>query len=104
MLNVGQLTTLSRLERDGLIEGADDDRTTYHLTAAGAALVDEWYESPVVVDGPPRHELATKVLIAIAAEHVDITALLQRRRSAAIGQLQESTRQKAHTDVDRELP
>lgn len=62
------------------------------------------YESPVVVDGPPRDELATKVLIAVAAEHVDITALLQRQRTAAIGQLQEYTRQKAHTDVDRDLP
>lgn len=107
LLNVGQVyTTLNRLERDGLIEatGAEGDRTTYRLTPAGAAQVDEWFDSPVVVDGPPRDELATKVLIAVAAEHVDVTALLQRQRTAAVTQLQEYTRQKAHTDPERELP
>lgn len=111
LLNVGQVyTTLHRLERDGLIEddGApgegEGERTTYRLTPAGAALVEQWYESPVVTDGPPRDELATKVLIAVAAEHVDITALLQHQRTAAVSQLQEYTRQKAHTDPDRELP
>ena len=112
VLNIGQVyTTLARLERDGLIAPADGevsdpdtDRLTYALTERGRALLDEWFDRPVVVDAPPRDELAMKVLIAVAAEDVDVTALLQRQRTAAVEQLQAYTRQKAHADPDTELP
>lgn len=111
VLNIGQVyTTLSRLERDGLIASAGDpaaadtDRLPYALTDRGRALLDEWFTEPVVVEAPPRDELAMKVLIAVAAEDVDVTALLQRQRTAAVEQLQAYTRQKAHADPDTELP
>lgn len=107
LLNVGQVyTTLQRLERDGLVasDDAGDDRTAYRLTPAGREVLDGWYREPVVVEAPPRDELAIKVLIAVAAEDVDVTDLLQRQRSAAVRQLQEYTRQKSHADPDAELP
>lgn len=107
LLNVGQVyTTLQRLERDGLVVAVPgaEDRTAYRLTEAGRTLLTDWYDTPVVVESPPRDELAIKVLIAIAAEHVDVTSLLQRQRRAAVEQLQEYTRQKTHADPDEDLP
>ena len=107
MLNVGQVyTTLGRLERDGLIAPIDPDAdpVAYELTNDGHALLDEWFETPIVVESPPRDELAIKVLIAVAAEAVDVTDLLQRQRTAAVEQLQAYTKQKTQTDPDTELP
>jgi len=107
MLNVGQVyTTLQRLERDGLVEavGEADDRRIYRITAAGHEVVHGWYAEPVVAEAPPRDELAIKVLLAVAAEEVDVTAVLQRQRTATLEQLQEYTRLKRQADPDAELP
>ena len=107
-LNIGQVyTTLQRLERDGLVEALDSDgegRVRYRLTTAGGVALDAWYAEPIVPDPPPRDELAIKVLLAVAAEHVDVRALLQRQRTATVEQLQDYTRQKATADPDDELP
>ena len=50
-LNVGQVyTTLSRLERDGLVEAVGEDaegRIAYRLTSAGRTEVTQWWTSPV---------------------------------------------------------
>lgn len=107
LLNIGQVyTTLSRLERDGLIAevARDGDRITYRLTAAGRAALDDWYGAPVTSARPPRDELAIKLLLAVAADEVDVAALLQRQRTATVEQLQEYTRQKQLTDPDADLP
>ena len=107
LLNIGQVyTTLQRLERDGLVvlDADDGERQTYRITEEGHAALDAWYDAPVVVDPPPRDELAIKVLLAVAADDVDVTALLQRQRTATVEQLQEYTRQKALADPDDDLP
>jgi DNA-binding PadR family transcriptional regulator len=110
-LNIGQVyTTLQRLERDGLVEAersddaaSESDRTDYRITRAGRAQLDEWFASPVVPEGPPRDELTIKVLLAIAANDVDVTDVLQRQRSATLAQLQAYTRRKAQADPQKEV-
>jgi DNA-binding PadR family transcriptional regulator len=109
LLNIGQVyTTIQRLERDGLVESAgsstpDDDRREYRLTPAGRAELDSWFANPIVADAPARDELTIKVLLAVAAEDVDVTALLQRQRRASIEQLQAYTRRKAKADPARDV-
>lgn len=106
-LNIGQVyTTLSRLERDGLVSplGEDEDgRQRYRITPTGREQLESWFAEPVVSHAPPRDELAIKLLLAIASADVDVTALMGRQRSAAVEQLQHYTRQKAHAAPD-ELP
>lgn len=95
-LNIGQVyTTLDRLERDALVTRADADaegRVTYAITDAGRAQVQEWFAQPVVLNNPPRNELAIKIAIAASMEGVDITTLIQTQRRASIQALQNYTR------------
>ena len=97
-LNIGQVyTTIQRLEREGSSAAApaDDDRREYRITPAGASALGEWFDNPVVPEAPARDELTIKVLLAVAAGDVDVTALLQRQRRASVEQLQAYTRRKA---------
>lgn len=126
LVNVGQVySTLQRLERDGLVVPAgepDDERRVYRITEAGQATLEGWFAEPIVVATPPRDELAIKVLLAVAAEEVapeagrgevaagsgrkrvDVSAVLQRQRTATMEQLQEYTRMKRQADPDEDLP
>src|SRR6185312_9574088 len=104
-LNIGQVyTTIQRLERDGLVESiggeeaTDDDRREYRITAAGHAQLSTWFDNPVVAEAPARDELTIKVLLAVAAGDIDVTALLQRQRRSSVEQLQAYTRRKAKAD------
>jgi DNA-binding PadR family transcriptional regulator len=109
LLNIGQVyTTIQRLERDGLVEAIDpatpdDDRREYRITPTGRAQLDEWFAHPIVPDAPARDELTIKVLLAVAAEDVDVTELLQRQRRASVEQLQAYTRRKAKADPARDV-
>ena len=108
-LNIGQVyTTIQRLERDGLVESIDspskdDDRREYRITPAGRAQLASWFDNPVVAEAPARDELTIKVLLAVAAGDVDVTALLQRQRRASIEQLQAYTRRKAKADPEHDV-
>jgi DNA-binding PadR family transcriptional regulator len=108
-LNIGQVyTTIQRLERDGLVEAmdtpaADDDRREYRITGAGRAQLEAWFDNPVVAEAPARDELTIKVLLAVAAGDVDVTALIQRQRRASVEQLQAYTRRKARADPERDV-
>jgi len=103
-LNIGQVyTTLSRLERDGLVEGGDsndDGQQIYKLTDAGRAEVTEWFGTAVARTQPPRDELAIKVAMAISSPGLDVGAVIQRQRSATMTALQGYTKAKrATTDL-----
>jgi len=109
-LNVGQVyTTIQRLERDGLVEAidgqatADDDRREYRITPAGRDQLATWFDNPVVAEAPARDELTIKVLLAVAAGDVDVTALIQRQRRASVEQLQAYARRKAKADPVRDV-
>ena len=108
-LNIGQVyTTIQRLERDGLVASiestdGDDDRREYRITGTGRTQLASWFENPVVAEAPARDELTIKVLLAVAAGDIDVTALLQRQRRASIEQLQAYTRRKAKADPARDV-
>ena len=98
-LNVGQVyTTLTRLERDGLVEpaGAEDGdgHARYRLTDAGREEVSAWFTTPVSRSQPARDELAIKLAIAVTVPGVDVGTLVQRQRSASMAALQDYTRLK----------
>ena len=110
-LNIGQVyTTLTRLERDGLVEvvghggadetdevadaGTDRQHVSYRATEAGRGEVSEWFATPVPRTQPPRDELAIKLAIAVTLPGVDVGTIIQRQRSATMAALQDYTRLK----------
>jgi DNA-binding PadR family transcriptional regulator len=96
-LNVGQVyTTLSRLERDGLVEAGGTDaegRSLYQLTEAGRVEVKGWFDSPVERTQPQRDELAIKLAVAVAVPSVDVGKVVQQQRNATMQALQGYRRQ-----------
>jgi DNA-binding PadR family transcriptional regulator len=97
-LNVGQVyTTLTRLERDGLVaeSGADGEgHVIYRVTDAGRDEVATWFTTPVERTQPPRDELAIKLALAVTVPGVDVGAVIQQQRSATMAALQDYTRLK----------
>ncbi|MFE4515740.1 PadR family transcriptional regulator [Kitasatospora sp. NPDC056783] len=97
-LNVGQVyTTLSRLERDGLVEAAGEDdegHQFYAVTDAGRAELRNWFDTPVPRTNPPRDELAIKLAMAVTVPGVDVSAVVQGQRRHSIKALQDYTRLK----------
>ena len=105
-LNIGQVyTTLSRLERDGLVEAveSDGDQSTYRITEAGRAGVAEWFASPVARSAPARDELAIKLALAVGSPMADVRQVVQVQRAATMRTMQELTRLKARADADSDL-
>ncbi|MGH3353632.1 MAG: PadR family transcriptional regulator [Nocardioides sp.] len=96
-LNVGQVyTTLSRLERDGLVEAGGTDaegRSLYQLTEAGKVEVKGWFDTPVERAQAQRDELAIKLAVAVAVPSVDVGKVVQQQRSATMRALQGYRRQ-----------
>ena len=106
-LNIGQVyTTLTRLERDGLIVAADADDAAaeghrlYSLTDAGRAEVRSWYDSPVSAAAPPRDEVAIKIALAAATDGVDVARVIQVQRRATMLALQSYTRARERAGSD----
>jgi DNA-binding PadR family transcriptional regulator len=103
-LNVGQVyTTLTRLERDGIVEAtapteaADEGGShgaIYRITDAGRAEVAAWFTTPVARTQPPRDELAIKLALAVTVPGVDVGQVIQQQRSATMAALQDYTRLK----------
>ena len=95
-LNIGQVyTTLTRLERDGLVEGAGADaegHVVYRVTDAGRDEVGAWFTTPVARTQPPRDELAIKLALAVTVPGVDVGAVIQQQRSATMSAMQDYTR------------
>src|SRR3954468_6156314 len=98
-LNIGQVyTTLSRLERDGLVEAvgeAEEGRVAYRITDAGRQEVEKWFDAPVPREGRPRDELAIKLALALTTPGVDVPKAVQIQRTATLRSLQALTRLKA---------
>lgn len=98
-LNVGQVyTTLSRLERDGLVvPGGEDEagHALYEITERGRVELRDWYASPVDRANPPRNELAIKLAMAVGSPDVDVRAVIQAQRMHTIKAMQDYTRLKA---------
>jgi DNA-binding PadR family transcriptional regulator len=103
-LNIGQVySTLERLERDRLVatvehppegNGGDDGRPTggreqkyYAITRAGRDALAEWFEETQGDEPPPRDELLSKVLLALAGGREQALAVVTRQRTALTGAL-----------------
>ncbi|MPZ25651.1 MAG: PadR family transcriptional regulator [Micromonosporaceae bacterium] len=106
-LNIGQVyTTLSRLERDGLVqplpEGEGGQRP-YEITEAGRAEVARWFTTPVARTDRPRDALVIKLALALTAPGVDLPSVVQTQRTATMRTLQEYTRLKTRPAEPAEL-
>ncbi|GGT68834.1 PadR family transcriptional regulator [Streptomyces lateritius] len=97
-LNVGQVyTTLSRLERDGMVtqDGEDEaGHALYSITDSGREELRSWFEKPVDRTSPARDELAIKLAMAVGAPGVDIRAVIQSQRHHTVKAMQDYTRLK----------
>lgn len=96
-LNVGQVyTTLSRLDRDGLVRaaGEDEGRLLYEITDRGREELRRWFATPVVHRDRPRDELVIKLAMAVAAPGVEVPRVVQTQRIATLRELQDLTRLK----------
>ena len=106
-LNIGQVyTTLSRLERDGLVEPLPEGEAgqrPYQITDEGHAELASWFATPSGQAGRPRDELAIKLALAITTPGVDVHAVLQTQRTSTMRTLQEYTRLKASADKPEDL-
>lgn len=107
-LNVGQVyTTLSRLERDGMVEpaGESDDagKMVYRLTDAGRADLAGWFMTPLVSGGRPRDELAIKVALALVTPGVDAGAVVRAQRSETLRHLQELAELRSTADATNDI-
>lgn len=107
-LNVGQVySTLSRLERDGLVTAdasavatGPDAQRVYSITRAGRDEVRAWFTTPVTGDAPPRNELAIKLALAATTPGVDMAAVIQIQRRATMLSLQDFTRARERAGDD----
>ena len=101
-LNIGQVyTTLSRLQRDGLVAEAGrqpDGSVVYRLTEEGREAVEGWWRTSVDRSAPGRDEMAIKLAIAVTAPGVDVPSVIQVQRAENLRALQAFTRAK------REVP
>ena len=97
-LNVGQVyTTLTRLERDGLVaeSGADGEgHVVYGVTEAGRDEVADLVHHAGRPHQPPRDELAIKLALAVTVPGVDVGTVIQQQRTATMSALQDYTRLK----------
>lgn len=102
-LNIGQVyTTLTRLERDGLVRpaGESDGKVRYEITKAGRTEVAGWFDTPVAREDRPRDELAIKLALALTVPGIDVAAVVQHQRAATMTSLQELTRLKRSAKPD----
>jgi len=105
-LNVGQVySTLSRLERDGLVLVAEeaDGQKTYRISDAGRRELQRWFGTPVVREVVPRQELAIKLVFAMRAGPEQVRDVVQHQLVATMGSLQEFTKLKATAEADGDL-
>ncbi|MFC4018047.1 PadR family transcriptional regulator [Micromonospora sp. GCM10011542] len=107
-LNIGQVyTTLSRLERDGLVRPLPESEAgqrPYEITDAGRADLALWFATPISRTDRPRDELAIKLALALTTPGVDVRSVVQTQRSATMRALQELTRLKYASDRPEDLP
>lgn len=105
-LNVGQVySTLSRLERDGLVLVAeeDDGQKVYRISDTGRQELRQWFGTPVVREVAPRQELAIKLVFAMRAGPEQVRDVVQRQLVATTASLQEFTKLKAAAERDGDL-
>jgi DNA-binding PadR family transcriptional regulator len=106
-VNIGQIyTTLSRLERDGLVRAlpeSDGGQRPYEITDAGRGDLATWFATPIGRTNRPRDELSIKLALALTTPGVDVRVVVQTQRAATMLALQEYTRLKARAEQPADL-
>lgn len=105
-LNVGQVySTLSRLERDGLVLASEDDdgQKIYRISDEGRRELQRWYETPVEREVVPRQGLAIKLVFAMRSGPERVRDVVQQQRKVTMASLQEFTRLKVAAGADGDL-
>ncbi|MFQ6100840.1 MAG: PadR family transcriptional regulator [Anaerolineae bacterium] len=111
VINTGQVySTLSRLERDGLVvrqvTSGDEaaERTAYDLTEEGRAELERWYREPLSRDYRLRDAFYAKLMLSLFSGPVPPAEVLQAQRRELLGEMHELTRMRAEADPASELP
>ncbi len=106
--NIGQIyVTLSRLERDGLIQGEDVSESkrpkrVYEITDAGREALAEWLAEPT--EGPRvRDEFFMKLVLAPATGISDRLTLINRQRRHYLNVMRGLSRMAATQDRDNRV-
>lgn len=107
-LNLGQVyQSLSRLERDGLIEPGSkgEQRQSYRITPHGRDQVSKWLSEATERGLGNRDELILKLSLAVTMPGVRVADLLDAQRGSDLNTLQLLTTAKAAVDQNdpREL-
>jgi DNA-binding PadR family transcriptional regulator len=99
-VNIGQVySTLERLQRDGLVKqkaakSQDAVQQLFSITSAGRREANHWLNTPVLDVSDMRHDLATKLALAVTLPGVDVAAIVNSQRAADIQLLQSLTLRK----------
>lgn len=109
-LRFGQIyATLSRLERDGLVElaetapGQGPERKTYSITAEGVTDLERWYGEPEPAQSPIDSALFLKVTLALLSGR-DAGQIIEAQRERHADRMREFTKAKEIADEhDRAL-
>ena len=103
-LRFGQIyATLSRLERDGLVElaettaGQGPDRKTYSITADGVTDLEHWYREPEPAQSPIDSALFLKVTLALLSGR-DAAHIIDAQRDEHTQRMRELTKAKSDAD------
>ena len=93
-VNIGQIySTLQRLERDGLVEPADDrgnrGKLPYHLTATGRRTLDDWLRQPEDEPQQLREGISVKLLLASRLANGNLDRLLVDQRRVYLQRLKD---------------
>lgn len=106
--NIGQIyVTLSRLERDGLIQGEDVSESkrpkrVYEITDAGREALAEWLAEPT--EGPRvRDEFFMKLVLAPATGISDRLTLINRQRRHYLNVMRGLSRMAATQERDNRV-
>ena len=111
VINTGQIySTLSRLERDGLVvrqpasgvKGAE--RTAYGLTQDGKVELERWYGEPLSRDYRLRDAFYAKLMLSLFFGPSSPAEVLQVQRRELLSEMHELTRMRAEADPGSELP
>jgi DNA-binding PadR family transcriptional regulator len=103
-LRSGQVySTLSRLQRDGLVDAMGDepgrgpDRKVFAITEDGVAAFDGWIQTPEAIDPYLQDALFMKVVLALRSGR-SAPALLDAQRDHHLTTMRVLTQQKASAD------
>ena len=105
----GQIySTLARLERDGRIDlaaeerGQGPDRKRYAITEDGVTDLEQWLTEPEPAEPHMQNVLFTKVVLALLSSR-DARGFLDRQRAEHLRRMRELTRIKEAGDLAGEL-